>query len=1111
MVYIKTIELENFKSFFGRTKLEFIRGFNIIAGANGSGKSNVIDAFMFVFGASSKKEMRSDLLVDLIFNGGKERKPADSAKVTITFDNSEGLLKNFQEKEVSISRKIDSSGKSVFRINGKASTREEILNLLSVIKFRQDGFNIIPQGRITEIANSSPEDKLAIINDISGISVFEDKKSKAMNEMKKVEENMSNIDTVLKEKKRLMDELDNEKKKAVEFKELKAKSAETAYKLHYLLRKRAYDNLNEVSSSISEAMKEKDKIDAEREKTSKEIEDIRNEIERINERAEKEGEAEIKTLEKKARELESELIRLDSVMKSDKDQLIKIEDSLKELEKAREEIIRSYEKETKDVEEYTRKLNEINLQKTSALEEAAKIERYLKEKEELEKKLEELTRVSYEYKLSLSNYPKTLEVQQKLEENNKLKYDLESKKRDIVTKFSSLEPELVRLKQYKKQKEDRIYWLKENLLSESASIHSKSKSSEVADKLKNDVRGVYGSVGQLFSVKNEIYSEAIYRSIGRRSDFIVVDSDTIAAECINKLKKEKLGIFNFIPLNKISAMTTIQKPDSPHITGFTIDMVGFEPRFERAMRFVFSDTLLVDSFDGAKDLIGQYRMVTMDGTVFEKSGVISGGHYETFNLSSFNKKVSDLKQEISKLTAEQESLEKEITEKESSLNSEMSEIKLIESQLATINLQISRLLKEKSTFKGSEAELSEELRRTEEDKRKTEMMLERYSKDILMKADVRQDVSVLDKNANELEIKLKTSLNKIENVFKIELSNFGKRISELEKERSHFQKEIAELAGKITGIESALKESMADLEKSSQSIVSLRKHREELSGKIYELEEKMGADRKRYDEVSYKINNLRVKEAELKVKFETEDEEFKKLEGDESKIEERDSIEELKRRLSSIQSRIAGFGPINELAVERFDKVAEEFAEFNEKMGILGQEKEKIMSVIADIEAKKMEAFMKTISDINSIFEKVFNSITNGHIKLVPDNPQNIFEGGLDIEVSLPNKKVNNVRGLSGGEISLVSIALLLSISKYIDVPFYILDEVDAALDSINSSQFSNLIKAYSESTEFIVISHNENTLIGADVIYGVVMDATGASKVVSIKLPKEQIKADSQ
>ena len=168
-------------------------------------------------------------------------------------------------------------------------------------------------------------------------------------------------------------------------------------------------------------------------------------------------------------------------------------------------------------------------------------------------------------------------------------------------------------------------------------------------------------------------------------------------------------------------------------------------------------------------------------------------------------------------------------------------------------------------------------------------------------------------------------------------------------------------------------------------------------------------------------------------------------------------------------------------------------------------EKSRILSVISEIEQKKLESFMKTLSDINAIFTKVFNSITKGKAELVPEDPNDVFSSGLDIAVELPNKRVRNIRGLSGGELSVLAISLIMALSKYTDAVFYVLDEVDAALDAINAGNFSALVKAYSVSSQFIIISHNETTLINADVIYGVTMNDEGISRVVSVKMPEQK------
>ena len=387
MTYIKQVELDNFKSFAGHVKFDFVNGFNAIAGANGSGKSNIIDALLFVFGGSSKKEMRSDLLTDLIFNGGKNGRQAEHAKVNVILDNSNKEFHGIEENEVSISRKVDKNGKSIYRINGKASTREEVLNVLALVKFRQDGFNIIPQGRILEVVGASNEDRLSLINDISGISVFEDKKSKAMNEMKKVEDNISKIETVLNEKQKLMSQLEKEKTRAVEFQELKNKYASLLSKQSIIKRDAVDSELKAILEKLKETEKGNEQLSAELSKLNEKVKEINEEVDAINTKAEAEGEKEILDAENKAKEFDSELVRLNAVLKNDNEQLNNIISSIEELSKSQEEIKKQIKEEEEEKKKLEERITVLNSKKLSLIESESKTQNYLKMKESLEKKI----------------------------------------------------------------------------------------------------------------------------------------------------------------------------------------------------------------------------------------------------------------------------------------------------------------------------------------------------------------------------------------------------------------------------------------------------------------------------------------------------------------------------------------------------------------------------------------------------------------------------------------------------------------------------------------------------------------------------------------------------
>jgi chromosome segregation protein len=1106
MTYIKQVELDNFKSFAGHIKFDFVNGFNAIAGANGSGKSNIIDALLFVFGGSSKKEMRSDILTDLIFNGGKNGRQAEHAKVNVILDNSKKEFHGIEENEVSISRKVDKNGKSVYRVNGKASTREEILNVLSLVKFRQDGFNIIPQGRILEVVGTSNEDRLNLINDISGISVFEDKKSKAMNEMKKVESNISKIDTVLNEKRKLMAQLEKEKTRAIEFQQLKGRYSALLSKQSMIKKDIAYSELQSILDQLKEAEKGNETLSSEIEKLNYRVKKINDEINVINTKAEAEGEKEILDAENKAKEFDSELARLNAVLKNDNSQLNNIISSIEELSKSQEELkqqIKDEESEKKRLEE---RIGALNSKKLSLIESESKTQNYVKNKELLEKKIYDIDKKIYEQKLALANYPKIAEIQEELTELDSNKNEVDKTVKEMTLSFSELKPEIDKLKAQVKREADAIYLLRENLFNQRNSLSYQNKVIEIVNKLKKEINGIYGTVSELFSLKNEEYSTPVLRSIGRRGEFVVVENEEVARQCIEKLKKEKLGFYTFIPITTVRSSYSFDKINDQRIIDYIINLVNFEQNLLPVMKFVFGDTLLVRDFDAAKELINKYRMVLQDGTVFERTGTVSGGHFDIPNILNVNKKIAEINAELNEHSKLKEKYDEEVIEKESTLNSLMTEIKVRQKNLDEIKTKISQLLKEKSKFTGTESEISDSIRSLEGEKLNLTSKLEEIENEKPEKIiDHKKEIEALDREVNELQVKVATSGNKLSAVLMSEISNLEKRFSQLNKERDKFEREIEEVQNAIKNTQENYDKARKELSARSDNLSMLRKRRNELSTELGNLQKQRDDIYSNSQKIASELNALKVKEAGSRVKFETAEEEYNKYKVDGIKIEEGETIEKITKELNSINSKINSFGPINELALKTFMETQQQYEDFNVKLEKLNEERGRILAVISEIEQKKLESFMKTLSEINSIFTKVFNSITKGKAELVPEDPNNVFSSGLDIAVELPNKRVRNIRGLSGGELSVLAISLIMALSKYTDAVFYVLDEVDAALDAINAGNFSALVKAYSDSSQFIIISHNETTLINADVIYGVTMNDQGISRVVSVKMPEQK------
>ncbi|PIN71883.1 chromosome segregation protein SMC, partial [Candidatus Woesearchaeota archaeon CG10_big_fil_rev_8_21_14_0_10_47_5] len=189
MTLIQKLVLSGFKSFARKTEIDFSQGFNVVLGPNGSGKSNIIDAVCFVLGRISSKGMRADKAAHLIYNGGKSREPAKKAEVSIFFDNSKGIFPT-HEQTVKLTRTVKESGQSSYRINDKRVTRQQLVDMLASAKIDPNGYNIILQGDIVRFVEMTSIERRQVIEEIAGISVYEDKKRKALAELDKVGEKL---------------------------------------------------------------------------------------------------------------------------------------------------------------------------------------------------------------------------------------------------------------------------------------------------------------------------------------------------------------------------------------------------------------------------------------------------------------------------------------------------------------------------------------------------------------------------------------------------------------------------------------------------------------------------------------------------------------------------------------------------------------------------------------------------------------------------------------------------------------------------------------------------------------------------------------------------------
>jgi len=291
--FIKALDLQGFKSFGKPVRIEFKPGINVIVGPNGAGKSNIVDAFCFVIGKIKKKELRTERFQDLIFNGGKGGKPAKFAKVTLILDNSERIFP-VEDDEVRISRRVDQLGRVVYRINGKRVTRSEVVSLLARSNIFPEGYNIVLQGEVDELATMDSIRRRELIDSIAGISIYEEKKEKALRELEKVEEKIKDATIVLEEKGKYLNELKEDKERAEDYLKLvdRARRLEAQIVLKELnsLAREREENLNrlrKIEKLIGKIHERKEKIEEKMRKIGEMLDKLNGKIVEMQEEKER--------------------------------------------------------------------------------------------------------------------------------------------------------------------------------------------------------------------------------------------------------------------------------------------------------------------------------------------------------------------------------------------------------------------------------------------------------------------------------------------------------------------------------------------------------------------------------------------------------------------------------------------------------------------------------------------------------------------------------------------------------------------------------------------------------------------------------------------------------
>lgn len=1165
-MYIKQLEVDNFKSFANKIEIPLLKGFTTISGPNGSGKSNIIDSVLFALGLSTSRTLRAEKLFHLISTHTKR----NEAIVKVTFGETG---EEHEGQDFSVTRKIKKSSQgynSVYYINDKVATLTEIHTLLEKYNITPNSYNVMMQGDVTSITNCSATERRKIIDEIAGIADFDRRIEQATNELMTVEQRVEKSSLILSEVDTRLEQLNEEREVALKYQKLKEEKTSLEGQINTVKFFDLKRNLEQAHANILDFTKKKKQEEAKHKDLDERLALIKSKYQEISELVKEKGEAQQIEIKKQAEETKGAIERKQSAInyadKQIQDGLKSSENSKNGIEVQKQKIIDTELKiklkkdEIKGIEkniaEQKAALKKI-LEEMTGLNQTA--DQHIEKRNQLRKDLETLQDKEnnlIKEKLPLENELQNLQkdisdAKEQIEKLNDFKKNFGSNKDLLNTQTVELKREMEDLKIMQQNAMHDLDTTKNELADTNYNIqmaYRKISTMEAQKQAFEDsnfgraidtvmnarLKGVHAPLVKLGKVDKE-YSTALEIAIGGRMTHVVVDDEHVGSVAIELLKSSNAGRATFIPLNKIAkAPTKLALPKEKGVIDYAINLIDFEDTYLNAFYYALGDTLVVESLECAKKLMGKFRVVTLDGEIIEKSGSMTGGavrksglkfsQNDDEELDKFKAKLKEMEQQSASLENKKISLEKKLEDVRVNYSNTMTEYNKANIELGSLvrNAEENeKLIAEKTDFikttepkieiiskkldkmEDSHVEVTEKIQTLQEEIEKVEKLInDEDLKDLKEKTEgVEFEIKRFETNLTNANNDLSEFGREIaffQNLIETreeEIVNIAKNNVALEKDKITYTKEIEELKISLEKLE----EQIAEI---TEKLGELLKQRDEINNELLDLEKQKHLHASDIERIGEQIESFKSRRRELEPQLDSARSDLENAGVEVSKLEPVTiSIEEITSKINRLEKRMEDLGLVNMRAITAYDEVLARQQELKTQIETLSNERKQILERMQGYEQLKKETFMKTYNNINENFKDVFHRLSDGEGTLVLENEEDPLSGGLTIEAQPRDKKKQRLEGMSGGEKSLTALAFVFAIQRHMPAPFYAFDEVDMHLDGINVEKLSQMIKYQAQDTQFIVVSLRKPMIESANRTIGVTQKEKGITRVTGVKL----------
>ncbi|AHF98731.1 chromosome segregation protein SMC [Halostagnicola larsenii XH-48] len=1189
-MYIKALVLDGFKSFGRKTKIPFYEDFTVITGPNGSGKSNIIDAVLFALGLARTRGIRAEKLTDLIYNPGHEDGDNSGgpreATVEVVLDNSDGTLERSQVvnaagsddvgdcEEVRIRRRVketEDNYYSYYYLNDRSVNLSDIQDLLAQAGVTPEGYNVVMQGDVTEIINMTPYNRRGIIDEIAGVAEFDAKKEDAFEELEVVQERIDEAELRIEEKRERLSQLEDERQTALRYRRLRREKEEyEGYRKASELEEKR-EELENVQDRVEGLEDDLEDLQRELDERQGKVVRLQEDLEDLNAEIERKGEDEQLRIKSEIEEVKGDISRLEDKIESSEEQI-------ESAESDRREAFVQIDRKQEQVEDLTSEMREHKLEKASIKSEIQERET---EREELQAEIDAVDTEYDEVKAELQERKETLE-EEKTEKNDLQREqdrlldearrrsnaisekeetieetevelpELESQRSDLERELEkaeknrqSIEGVVDDLKGEKRRLQDDLDDLDDDIQAKQAEYAElEANAGESGDSsfgravttiLNSGIDGLHGAVAQLGTVPGE-YATACETAAGGRLANVVVDDDVIGQQCIEYLKSRNAGRATFLPITKMRERNLPSAPSDPGIVGFAYNLVDFDDQYAGIFSYVLGDTLVVEDIETARSYMGDYRMVTLDGDLVEKSGAMTGGSRKgsRYSFSGGGKgQLERVAKEITELQDERESVREELRGVEDRLDDARDRQTDANDEVRSIESKLEGIEESREDLEDDIDRLEDELEELREERESVDERMTEISGDI---EDQQAEIAEIESDIDELEAELADSkipeltaqiddLDEEIDEREDKIDDLDGKLNELELEKQYAEDAIedlhddietaqnrkAEHEEKIESFEESIEDKrdvLADkreaVEELEEELTELKEDRRELKEELGEAKTARDQQQDRVNTVESKLEDNRERAGDLEWELEALEEEVGDYDPED--VPDHETVLEM---IDLLEADMEALEPVNMLAIDEYDEVRTDLENIEEGRNTLVEEADGIRERIDQYESQKKQTFMDAYESIAEHFTDIFEKLSEGTGSLHLENEEDPFEDGLTMKAQPGDKPIQRLDAMSGGEKSLTALAFIFAIQRHNPAPFYALDEIDAFLDAVNAERVGQMVDELAGDAQFVVVSHRSAMLDRSERAIGVTMQQNNVSAVTGIDLNSEEVPAD--